>query len=81
MTRHKQHKSQKRAKIKQKEVRAHRDSYRVRHPDESLAHPKPLSKDGILALRKPVPSKLRTPSSGQEAAEEAIPVSAGEKGE
>ena len=59
MTKHRQQKSRKRTKIKQKEIRAHRDSYRVRHPDESTTQPKPLSKEEILAPKKPVPESDR----------------------
>jgi len=90
MTKHKQQKSRKRTKVKQKEIRAHRDSYRVRHPDESLAHPKPLSKEKILAMRKPVPeepptgapvpSKPGKPPADEEVVEEPVPVGASEEG-
>lgn len=62
MTKHKQQKSRKRARIKQKEIRTHRDSYRVRHPE----HSKPLSKEEILALRKPVPEPAETEQEGKE---------------
>jgi len=54
MTNHKHQKALERHKQKQKEIRVHRNSYRVRHPDTAIAHPKPLSEEETLAQNKPV---------------------------
>ena len=49
----KQKKALRRHKQKQKETRMHQHSYRSNHPHEVLQHPKPLSKDEIMAMRRP----------------------------
>ncbi len=54
MTKHKQDKSRRRAQQKQKEIRMHRHSYRSKDKPTTVEHPKPISKEEMLAQRKPI---------------------------
>ena len=51
---HKQAKALSRRKRVKREIRVHRNSFRSKHPDMQMTHPKLLSKEQILAQREPI---------------------------
>ena len=59
MTKHKQAKALKRRRRVSREIREHRHSFRSNNPDmQNLTHPKPLSKEEVLAQRKPTENEV-----------------------
>ena len=54
ITKHKQDKARRRSQQKQKELRMHKHSYRSWGEPTTAEHPKPMSKEELLAQRVPV---------------------------
>ena len=54
ITKHKQDKARRRAQQKRKEIRMHKHSYRSKDEPTTAEHPKPMSKEDLLAQRKPI---------------------------
>ena len=67
MTKHKQAKARKRAKQRQKEIKIHQHSFRSKpSASTALEHPRPLSKEEMLAQRKPIEEKEGDSGENQE---------------